>query len=107
MLRKTLCWTVALAAMIAVWDLGLEVQDADAAQVVSSDLFHNYYVGPSGDGVVGAQMYPCPRPTPARVGHVYFTYPPLMPHEFLYKHHRSYYRRHATGGATRTNVLWW
>jgi hypothetical protein len=30
-----------------------------------------------------------------------------MPHEFLYKHHRSYYRRHATGGATRTNVLWW
>ena len=107
MLRKSLCWTFAVTAIIVIWDLGLEVQEADAVQVVSSDLFYNYYMGPAGGGVVGAQLYPCPRPTPPRVGHVYYTYQPLMPHEFLYKHHRSYYRIRSNGGCTMTNVLWW
>ena len=54
------------------------------------DLFYNYYVPPVGPGSVGAELYPCPRPTPPLVGHTYITYQPLMPHEFLYKHHRHY-----------------
>ena len=43
-------------------------------------------------GAMGAEMYLSPRPTPPLVGHTYITYQPLMPHEFLYRHHRSYYR---------------
>jgi hypothetical protein len=57
-------------------------------------LFYNYYVGPPG---VPAQIYPMPRPTPAYVGQVWITYPPLMPHEFLYHHHRRYYRYTPSG----------
>ena len=52
-------------------------------------LFYNYYVGPPG---VPAQMYPMPRPTPEFVGRVWITYPPFMPNEYLYHHHRRYYR---------------
>jgi len=72
------------------------------------DLFYNYYVGPSPVvGGVPAQLYVSPRPTPPLVGQTYITYQPLMPHEFLYKHHRQYYRYHPGSGMTRTRVLWW
>ncbi|NIL98217.1 MAG: hypothetical protein GTO53_10290 [Planctomycetales bacterium] len=72
------------------------------------DLFHNYYAEPGicGHGIP-AKMYLSPRPTPAWVGHTYVTYQPLMPHEFLYKHHRTYIRRHADGSGTRTTVRWY
>jgi hypothetical protein len=63
-------------------------------------LFYNYYVGPPG---VPAQLYPMPRPTPAYVGQVWITYPPLMPHEFLYHHHRRYYR-YTPGGYSSASV---
>ena len=61
--------------------------------VTREDLFYNYYVAPSPYGGVGAQLYLAPRPTPPWVGHTYITYQPLMPHEWLYKHHRIYHRR--------------
>ncbi|MBX9791088.1 MAG: hypothetical protein K2Y37_19390 [Pirellulales bacterium] len=61
------------------------------------DLFYNYYVGPSPTyGGVPAQMYLSPRPVPPHVGHTWITYQPLMPHEFLYTHHRTYYRHFGT-----------
>src|SRR5690242_9810546 len=59
------------------------------------DLFYNYYVPPrncGGYGGVGAEMYLSPLPTPPLVGHTYITYQPLMPAEFMYRHHRCYYR---------------
>ena len=71
------------------------------------DLFYNYYVPPVGAGSVGAELYPCPRPTPPLVGHTYVTYQPLMPHEFLYKHHRVYRTAHDDAPQTRTSVHWW
>lgn len=75
------------------------------------DLFYNYYVPPvncNAYGAVGAEMYLCPRPTPPLVGHTYITYQPLMPHEFLYKHHRHYYRDNGPyAGVTRTRVWWY
>src|SRR5687768_5084458 len=55
------------------------------------DLFYNYYVG-NNCGGMGAQLYLSPRPVPAFVGHTYITYQPLMPHEFLYAHDRTYHR---------------
>ena len=71
------------------------------------DLFYNFYVPPTCGGV-GVGIYPAPLPVPAHVGHTYFTYQPLMPHEFLYKHHRSYHRYYNEGrGLTRTSVRWW
>jgi hypothetical protein len=74
------------------------------------DLFYNYYVPGvpcNGYGAEGAQMYPCPRPTPPLVGHTFFTYQPLMPHEFLYKHHRCYYRDNGPYAGVTKAYVWW
>jgi hypothetical protein len=75
------------------------------------DLFYNFYVAgapcPS-YGLVPAQLYVSPRPTPPLVGHTYITYQPLMPHEFLYRHDRCYFTWHGVdGGLTSTRVCWW
>jgi hypothetical protein len=71
------------------------------------DLFRNYYVPPACGGL-GAQAYVSPGPIPAHVGHTYFTYQPLMPHEFLYPHHRTYHRTYDEGrGLTRAGVHWY
>ncbi len=75
------------------------------------DLFYNYYVPPvacCNIAAEGAELYISPRPTPPLVGHTYITYQPLMPHEFLYKHHRCYYRDNGPyAGITRAHVFWW
>jgi hypothetical protein len=76
------------------------------------DLFYNYYVPPVASscypGTIGAELYPCPRPTPPLVGQTYITYQPLDPHEFLYRHHRTYYRDNGPyAGVTKTYVCWW
>jgi hypothetical protein len=76
-------------------------------QRTAPDLFYNYYVPPGYyGGVVGAQLYICPVPTPPLVGHTYVTYQPLMPHEFLYPHRRKYVRFHPDGTVTKTCVTW-
>ena len=42
-----------------------------------------------------------------KVGHTYSTYQPLMPHEFLHKHHRTYHQSYNMGmGLNRTKVIW-
>jgi hypothetical protein len=71
------------------------------------DLFYNYYAWPSCTGW-GAELYLSPRPVPPHVGHTYITYQPLMPHEFMYSHHRTYHRYYNGGqGLTRTSVIWY
>ena len=70
-----------------------------------ADLFYNFYV-PNSYGSPAA-AYPAPFPTPSMVGHTYYTYQPLMPHEWLYKHHRSYHQYYNNGmGLNRTIVKW-
>ncbi len=92
--------SLVLPALLTMAALGL-AQPA-AAQgyrpgTTRPDLFYNYYVGPSPTyGGVPAQMYLSPRPVPPHVGHTWITYQPLMPHEFLYTHHRKYYRHFGT-----------
>jgi hypothetical protein len=66
----------------------------------------NYYVHPGEAGLVGAELYVSPRPTPPLVGHTFITYPPLAPHEFLYRHHRVYHTNNPGSGETRTRVRW-
>ncbi len=69
------------------------------------DLFYNFYV-PNSCGSPAA-AYPAPYPTPNLVGHTYVTYQPLMPHEWLYKHHRTYPQYYNGGrGLNRTTVKW-
>jgi hypothetical protein len=68
-----------------------------------NDLFYNYYVGPYPSGTA-AQLYVSPLPVPSNVGHTWITYQPFMPHEFLYKHHRSYYTYNPGAGWTRAKI---
>jgi hypothetical protein len=75
------------------------------AMPLATNLFYNYYVQ-GASGAVPAQLYLSPRPTPPLVGHTYFTYQPLMPNEFLYRHHRVYDRYDPDGGWTATKVHW-
>lgn len=83
---------------------GLVCRDREFPQ---PDLFYNFYV-PGICGGVPAEAYIAPRPVPPNVGHTYYTYQPLMPHEMLYKHHRVYHRYYDGGrGLTRTSVRWW
>ena len=70
------------------------------------DVFYNYYV-PNNMGSAAA-AYPAPYPTPSLIGHTYYTYQPLMPHEFLYHHHRTYRQYYNGGmGMNRTSVRWY
>ncbi len=71
------------------------------------DLFYNFYAhGPCGG--YPAQMYVSPKPVPPHVGHTFITYQPLMPHEFMYKHHRTYHQYYDGGrGLTRAKVIYW
>src|SRR3954462_5966830 len=68
------------------------------------DLFYNYYAQPGPYNGAAAQMYVCPRPVPAFVGHTWVTYQPWMPHEYTYRHERSYYTYNPGAGWRRTNV---
>lgn len=68
------------------------------------DLSYNYYAWPSCTGL-GSELYVSPRPVPPHVGHTNITYQPLMPHEFMYTHHRTYHRYYNGGqGLNRTHV---
>ena len=99
-----------MATLLAVWCFGLGTANQARADVIrhstSGDAFYNYYAPPVGGNSVGAQLYLCPRPTPPLVGHTYVTYPPLAPHEFLYRHSRVYWTQHEDAPPTRTSVHW-
>jgi hypothetical protein len=108
MVLKVLRITILAGVTLAAWNLAMDnSQSAMAIEPYRSagDLFYNYYVPPAPCGV-GAQLYPCPRPTPPLVGHTYVTYQALMPHEFLYQHHRVYRTQHDGAPCTRTTVHW-
>ena len=67
---------------------------------------YNYFVpSPEGSGSAAA-LYVSPRPTPPRVGAAFITYQPFAPHEFLYRHNRTYVRYNPDAGRTRTTVTY-
>jgi hypothetical protein len=69
-------------------------------------LFYQFYVG-GNCGSIPAGMYPTPMPTPPLVGHTYFTYQPLLPHEYMYAHHRVYHHHYNHNrGLSRTRVIY-
>lgn len=78
----------------------------------ANNVFSQYYTQP-GASTVQAGMYPAPHHVPANVGHTYYTYQPLMPHEMMYQHSRNYYNYYNTGGyyggynaLNKTQVRW-
>jgi hypothetical protein len=101
MVRTTLRALVAVAATGAlVCALG-----GSQARAEHPDIFYNFYNGPTIYGAgQPAQLYISPRPTPPMVGHTWLTYPPLMPHEFMYHHKRKYYKYYRNGGYTTSCV---
>lgn len=94
-------WALAALALASAIGLG----GSPAAR--GADLFYNYYV-PGENCGPPAQLYISPRPTPPLVGHTYITYQPLMPHEMLYPHKRTYYRYDCAHhkAVNRTTVRW-
>ena len=108
-MRAPLSLISAVVVAAGIWSLATGASECEAASYryrTSGDLFYNYYVPPAGYGCTGASLYPCPVPAPPSVGHTYITYQPLMPHELLYKHRRTYTRMHPNGRTTRTRVSW-
>lgn len=108
MIHKILLGTIVFGAILSS---GLLCDNEAHAQWLYTqqrpDLFYNYYVPPTPPNQIGATMYPCPNTSiPPLVGHTYYTYQPLMPHEFMYKHSRTYWRPHPDGSRTRTRVIW-
>ena len=102
-MKRALAGGPCLALLLTIAGLSALTERAEAVQ--PPPIFSNYYVGGPPNGGVPAQLYLCPRPTPPYVGHTWITYQPLMPHEFLYHHHRNYYRYYS-GGYTQTRVRW-
>ena len=108
---------LAIMMLCAVITAGLFSQSVHANPINGGveapvpDVFSNYYHPPISPGPypgVGAQLYVSPQPVPARVGHTWVTYPPFMPHEFLYQHRRRYIRcSGAMGTRNDTHVYWW
>jgi hypothetical protein len=66
-------------------------QEAGDQTPLASNFIYNYYTVP-GASQVTAGMYPAPYWAPPHVGHTYYTYQPLMPHEHMYEHRRNYYQ---------------
>jgi hypothetical protein len=67
-------------------------------------LFTNYYTQGYANQAT-AQMYVTPVPVPPWVGHTYYTYQPLYPHEMMHHHSHRYHNYYDGGnGLNRTGV---
>lgn len=107
---RLLCGGV-IAAVLLSAGLAHAAPINGGVEAPTPDVFYNFWVPPVPAGAypgVGAQLYVAPRPVPPRVGHTWYTYPPFMPHEFLYKHRRHYVRpAGAMGMRTDVHAYWW
>lgn len=74
------------------------------AQEYAGPLFANQYTQGYANQAT-AQMYLSPVPVPAWVGHTYYTYQPLNPHEMMYRHNERFHSYYDNGqGLNRTGV---
>lgn len=90
--RITLALALMLGCSLATTANAQEAAESAADQTpLAANLFYNYYTQ-GGMNQVDAAMYIAPRPVPAYVGHSYYTYQPLLPHEHMYAHVRNYYK---------------
>ena len=75
-----------------------------AQEAAGSQLFANQYTqGYANQN--NAVMYISPVPVPEHVGHTYYTYQPLYPHEMLHLHSERYHSYYDQGrGLNRTSA---
>jgi hypothetical protein len=110
MVRRAVMGTTLVAGMLVAGPVFALPIDG-GVEAPTPDVFYNFYVPPVPAGSapgLGAQLYVAPRPVPPRVGHTWYTYPPFMPHEFLYKHRRRYVRpAGAMGMRTDVHAYYW
>ncbi|MBI84973.1 MAG: hypothetical protein CMJ81_17405 [Planctomycetaceae bacterium] len=84
--------------------LGSPVEYGEPAST-GPDLFYNFYNGPTGGATYSAAMYPSPNLTPPVTGYSYYTYQPVMPHEYMYRHKRKYHHYYnGNRGLNKTTV---
>lgn len=68
------------------------------------DLFYNYFTQGNCNRA-NAQMYLSPHPIPPHVGHTFYTYQPLYPHHYMFRHRDRYHNYYDFGrGTNRTRV---
>ena len=97
---KKLLPAVALAACVSLGSSSASAQE----YVGAPQLFANQYTQGYANQAT-AQMYVAPVPVPPWVGHTYYTYQPLYPHEMLYWHHDRYHSYYDGGrGLNRTGI---
>ncbi|MEZ6138656.1 MAG: hypothetical protein R3C53_27545 [Pirellulaceae bacterium] len=98
---KFLTKTLMLVAVAAVFG---SASSAEAQEYGNHRLFSNYYTQGYANQAT-AQMYVSPVPVPEWVGHTYYTYQPLNPHEMMYWHNNRYHSYYDNGrGLNRTGV---
>ena len=118
-MRKFTC-LIALAIVAAGSLMASAVQaQGSGPGTLSNNMFQQYYTQ-GGANRTDAALYPAPHPVPYKVGNVYYTYQPLMPHEMMWQHSRNYYNYYAPpsafytdpckgggfGGLNKTTVVW-
>lgn len=102
MLARFLVMPAALLVTLAFSSAASAQEYANAA---GPQLFANQYTqGYSNQAT--AQMYIAPKPVPAWVGHTYYTYQPLYPHEVMHSPHAHRYHAYYDNGKglNRTRV---
>lgn len=88
----------------ALMVLGLTSSASAQDYTNAPQLFVNQYTQGYANQAT-AQMYVAPVPTPEWVGHTYYTYQPLYPHEMMYAHTRRYHSYYDGGrGLNSTKV---
>ena len=105
-------FVVALAT-VAAMSVAAAPVSAQFGQGNSANNLHSQYYTQPGASTVQAGMYMAPHYVPPHVGHTYYTYQPIMPHEMMYVHNRNYYNYYNTGGyyggynaLNKTQVRW-
>ena len=95
---------LAAVAVVTVFSLANTATAQEYIVGSGPQLFANQYTQGYANQAT-AQMYLAPVPVPAWVGHTYYTYQPLYPHEMMYRHTDRYHSYYDAGrGLNRTRI---
>ncbi len=95
---------IVVGAIVGFAGLTQFAATAQAQDGIAPQLFANQYTQGSANRT-NAVMYISPVPVPEHVGHTYYTYQPLYPHEMMHLHSERYHSYYDQGrGLNRTGV---
>jgi hypothetical protein len=93
-----------LFGLVAVALLGWTNSACAQDYTTAPELFANQYTQGYANQAT-AEMYVAPVPVPPWVGHTYYTYQPLYPHEMMHRHTNRYHSYYDGGrGLNSTRV---